>query len=236
MHGINNSFRDGAEQLTQLIVDLNIAGTPLLFSWPSEVAFLHGPDSYRKTLAIARKSEIYLSQAIDDVLPTQGHFDLLAHSMGTLMAFEMLRQTPPNAIISATSPSAQSPSVMLPNVILAAPDIGKKDFVAGREELIRVCHRLTVYCGMDKALYMSGLVNGDDRIGYCDAKKPPKEYLEGVEFVWVYGIFNDIFNHSYYVNTPSIIADLKRALSLTKGALVDPDSRQLPYREIFIHN
>jgi esterase/lipase superfamily enzyme len=237
VHGINNSFSDAAERLTQLVVDLNVKGTPLLFSWPSETGVpvvRVSPERYRNVLSNATTSEPYLAQAVEDVLSSQqDRFDLLAHSMGTLVAFDALRlQSPKN--VGTLDPSAPPPST-LPNVVLAAPDIGMKHFAAGREEFIRKARRLTVYCGRDRALFFSKQVNGDERLGYCGDPKQQNDYIEGVEFVRVYGNYRDPFSHSYYINSPPILNDMKQAISMEQGASAFPGSVRQPYREIFLN-
>jgi esterase/lipase superfamily enzyme len=240
VHGINNSFRDAAERLTQLVIDLKITGIPLLFSWPGENAAVPvvgiSGDSYRTTLAIARKSEPYASQAIDDVISFEAvPFDLLAHSMGTLVAFDMLKDRPVRGIIKALDRA--NPPQALPNVVFAAPDIGMKYFVAGREEVVRKIRSLTIYCSKDRALQASSVLNNEDRVGYCAAAKRQKDYMDGVEFVRVFGESKDAANHSYYINTPAVLGDIGHALS-TPDSPSPPDdftsAIRRPYREIFL--
>jgi esterase/lipase superfamily enzyme len=241
VHGINNTFRDAAERLTQLVVDLKITGIPLLFSWPGEnaaapVIGISG-DSYRATLAIARKSEPYASQAIDDIISFEAvRFDLLAHSMGTLVAFDVLKDRPARGIVG-TFDAANPPLLPLPSVVFAAPDIGMKDFVAGREEVVRKIGRLTIYCSKDRALQASSILNSEDRVGYCAAAKRQKDYMDGVEFVRVFGESKDAANHSYYINTPAVVGDIGRVLS-TPDSPSKPveftNAVRQPYREIFL--
>lgn len=238
VHGINNSFRDGAERLTQLVVDLNVAGIPLFFSWPGdgEIVPLIGvsPDSYRRTLAVAKKSEPYLSQAIDDLLPLDaGQFDLLAHSMGTLLVFDMLKQRPVKGV--GTFDPSKPPLLTLPNLVLAAPDIGLSEFASGREELVSKVRRLTIYCSQDRALFASRVVNGEERVGYCSDPKQRKDFMEGVEFVRVFGNFRDAASHSYYMNHPAIVSDIKRLLPAASVPSDFVNLVRMPYREIFLN-
>lgn len=233
VHGINNSFSDAAERLTQLVVDLNVKGTPVLFSWPSETGvpvMQVSPASYRSVLANARTSEPYLAQAVDDLLALQRHrFDLLAHSMGTLVAFDVLASQRSGG--SAPGKEEATAGSALPNVVLAAPDIGMRHFKDGRDEFVRKAQRLTIYCGRDRALYFSSIVNGDDRLGYCPDGKGKDDLVNGVEFVRVYGNYHDPFRHSYYINAPQIVKDIKRALSSERDPFA-PD--RSPYREILL--
>jgi esterase/lipase superfamily enzyme len=233
VHGIDNSFSDGAERLTQLVVDLNVKGTPVLFSWPSETGVpvvRLSPESYRSALANARTSEPYLAQAVDDLLASQRQrFDLLAHSMGTLVVFDVLASQPSSGARSGNE--AETAGSTLPNVVLAAPDIGMRHFKDARDEFVRKTQRLTIYCGRDGALYFSRIVNDDDRLGYCPDGKRKDDLPKDVEFVRVYGNYRDPFRHSYYINAPQVLTDIKRALSSERDR-TDPD-RQL-YREIFL--
>ncbi|MGJ4903584.1 alpha/beta hydrolase [Bradyrhizobium sp. HKCCYLS2058] len=229
VHGINESFRDGAEGLAQLVVDLEVKGVPLLFSWPADrtpvTVSTAADDAYRATLEMAQSSEPALRQSIDDFLSSDGdHFDLVAHSMGTLLALDVLAQRSP----VVNQASQYDPA---PNVVLAAPDIGVKYFSKVRERFVRKSRRLTIYCGLDRALMLSYWVNHEERLGFCGTPKQPKDYIEGVEFIRVLGNYRDVFSHSYYRNTPEILSDMKRALF---GRALD-DMQRVPYREIFLN-
>ncbi|MGY3487845.1 esterase/lipase superfamily enzyme [Bradyrhizobium sp. USDA 4011] len=236
VHGINNSFRDAVEHLTQLAVDLKVSGAPVLFSWPSETGtpiVRVSANSYKKVLENAKTSEPYLAQALQDILASQqNNFDVLAHSMGTLVAFDVLRSRPAKDV-GNSDPKASSPTA-LPNVVLAAPDIGMKHFNTWRDEFIRKSQRRTIYCGPDNALSWSKDVNKDERLGYCKDPKPVNDDVEGLEFVRVYGNFRDVWKHSYYLNVPQVVSDIKEALStgVDTGASRRSDR---PYREIFLN-
>jgi esterase/lipase superfamily enzyme len=231
VHGISNTFSDSAERLTQMVVDLNVKGTPVLFSWPSETGapvVSVTPESYRRALRNARTSEPYLAQAVSDILSSPSeHFDIIAHSMGTLVTFDVMRLKPPKGF------KLPPPPPMLPNIVLAAPDIGMKHFAAGREDFVKKARRLTVYCGRDVALFFSKQVNGDERLGYCSDAMHRKDLIEGVEFVRVYGNFRDVFAHSYFINTPQVVRDIRSALS-TNDATEITNAVRPPYREIFL--
>ena len=238
VHGINNSFSDAAERLTQLVVDLNVKGVPLLFSWPSETGapvIRVTPGAYIRVLSHARASEQYFAQAIDDVLGSHEYtFDLLAHSMGTLVAFDVLSSRPSKDVrsLDPVAPAAH----VLPNVVLAAPDIGMNYFTLRRDEFIRKSQRLTIYCGPDRALNFSKDVNGEERLGYCQEPKQQKDYIDGVEFVRLYGNFRDFWRHSYYLNSPQVLSDLKNALSMGSEVPASLPASHPPYREILLNN
>jgi esterase/lipase superfamily enzyme len=231
VHGINNSFRDGVERLSQLVVDLGVTGTPLLFSWPADetpVSIFSGSKAYKQTLVMARSSEKYFNYSLDDILSGGAdRFDLLAHSMGTLIAFDVLKSRP-MPTRTHQGPSGES---NLPNAVLAAPDIGMQDFMDGRIELLRRLGRLTVYCGPDLALDLSKITNGEARLGYCEKRKEQRDYVEGVQFVRVYGNFRDLLSHSYYGNIPEVVEDLKHTLMETGD-----NQTPTPYREIFLND
>lgn len=214
VHGLDNSFNDAAERLTQVSVDVQLSGVPILFSWPSDNIRMYPatplvgltPSTYLRTGTIATMSTPYLRQTITDLVEKVSvEFDVLAHSMGTLIATKTL---------AARSLSARrSETRSHPRLVLAAPDIAVGDFRGMRPDLVSKLRRVTVYCSDDLALSFSRRVNNSDsRVGSCKEKKEEKDLMEGIEFVRISGRTYDFPNHSYFINTPILLQDMRRIL------------------------
>jgi esterase/lipase superfamily enzyme len=99
----------------------------------------------------------------------------------------------------------------MPGLVLAAPDIGTKEFIDDfRTKLLQRTRTLTVYCADDLALYLSSRARkSDERLGYC---KQPKQLMSGIDMVAVTGPSLDIANHSYYLISPDMLNDIRRSL------------------------
>jgi esterase/lipase superfamily enzyme len=143
----------------------------------------------------------------------------------------MLRSSPdPRLSLTSVGP------IELPNVVFAAADMSSREFSSLRTSLLERAHRITVYCSDDTALVWSRWVNdSDERLGACVRPKDPKDLMEGISFVRVSGKIRDWANHSYYINSPEILADISRSLAGESQALTLPGVPvQTRYREIFL--
>ena len=90
VHGFNNSLNDARLRLTQIVADASFGGVPVVFSWPSRREFL----AYGGDREIATASRDSLEQVIRGLAAAPGveRVHVLAHSMGTWLAMESLRQ------------------------------------------------------------------------------------------------------------------------------------------------
>ncbi|MBY5933413.1 alpha/beta fold hydrolase [Tateyamaria omphalii] len=89
VHGFNNSFSDSAFRLAQLVDDLEIPGTHVAYSWPSR----GNPLGYEYD----RDSALFARDGLADLLRLirsagQPDIVLVAHSMGSALVMETLRQ------------------------------------------------------------------------------------------------------------------------------------------------
>jgi len=111
IHGFNNSFAEGIVRHAQLDHDLDSPGVSVHFSWPSAAS----PLGY----AHDRDSVLYSRDALESLLrglpSARGKIVLVAHSMGSQLAMETLRQ------VEIASPGWGKRN--LGAVILFSPDI-----------------------------------------------------------------------------------------------------------------
>ncbi len=91
IHGFNNKYEDSVFRLAQIVHDSGMQATPILFTWPSRAqltAYEYDKEStnYSRT---ALEQALRIAGAAD---PNVKDITILAHSMGTWLAMESLRQ------------------------------------------------------------------------------------------------------------------------------------------------
>lgn len=89
VHGFNNTFSEGLYRIAQLTHDLDLPGVAVHYSWPSAgnpLGYVHDRDSATFARDGLEELMVEVSKAgADNIL-------LVAHSMGTAVAMETLRQ------------------------------------------------------------------------------------------------------------------------------------------------
>lgn len=198
VHGFNTSYDEARFRLAQIVVDGRFGGAPALFTWPSTNSLL----DYGAAKENATISRDALARLIRDLtqVPDVGRVHILAHSMGSWLTMEALRQ---NAI--AYGPSAGD---KLGDVMLAAPDI---DLSVFRQQLARLdpSHIFVLVAANDRALSLSRTLAGDrQRLGALDPSSPAdRASLEGLG-VRVFDLTReaDIFvGHGAYADAPDAV-------------------------------
>jgi len=190
VHGFNNSLDDARFRLAQLAVDTKFGGIPVLFTWPSKAALLaYGADKESATAS----RDAYL-KLLEDLAaaPGIGRIHILAHSMGTWLTMETLRE----AALSG-SPDLHG---KLGNVMLAAPDI---DLSVFKQQIARLDpSHFSIYVSKDdRALQISSSLNGDRRLGSLDPFSDHDRDLVEKLGVGVFDISNlssDLIGHDNY--------------------------------------
>nr|WP_245260573.1 alpha/beta hydrolase [Mesorhizobium sp. L2C054A000] len=151
VHGFNNGFDDGVYRLTQIAHDTEYPGTPILFSWASSgktTGYIYDKDSanaarddLEATLRMLAKTKVK-------------SIDIIAHSMGTWVTMEALRQL---AITGDRDLDGK-----LGRVVLASPDIDVDVF---KKQMIRYGKPdrpfVILLSADDRALRLSSLLSGD---------------------------------------------------------------------------
>lgn len=161
VHGYNTLYEEAVYWLAQIVNDSGFKGTAVLFAWPSRgKAPLYLADREASTY-----SRDYLEQALMQMstLPEVKEIDILAHSMGTWLAVETLRQAKMNGNGDFKG--------KLGEVILASPDLDVTVFRTQLDVIGRLPQPMTVLVsGDDKALALSTKLAGDvDRVGRVTA-------------------------------------------------------------------
>jgi esterase/lipase superfamily enzyme len=211
VHGFDTTFNNAASTVVQLVLDLDVEGVPLFFSWPSD--HLHDetslPLQYSRVKRLAEDSRPYAVLAMDALADGIGRrFEMIAHSMGTDIAA--------NAVLLREAARTATSGPSIPHtIVLAAPDISTRTFDTKlRPGLVRSDRHIVVYCSEDWALWFSRRTNGsDDRLGYCGTRLTIKPLMKGVDLVAVRGRISEFFRHSYYLSEQRILDDMRSALA-----------------------
>ncbi|WP_245486193.1 alpha/beta hydrolase, partial [Mesorhizobium sp. M5C.F.Ca.IN.020.29.1.1] len=207
VHGFNNGFDDGIYRLTQIAHDTKYPGTPVLFSWASSgktTGYI-----YDKESANAARDD--LEETLRMLAKTKAKsIDIIAHSMGTWVTMEALRQL---AITGDRNLSDK-----LGYVILASPDIDVDVF---KKQMIRYGKPdkpfAILLSGDDRALRLSSLISGDKpRVGdYGDAADLASYGVSVIDLTKTKG--GDRLNHAKFADNPFLVQLLGDRLRAPAG-------------------
>lgn len=164
VHGYNNSFQESLFRTAQLVADAKAGGSAVLFSWPSK-AELTGYIADKDAVTFSRDALAHVIARVSAEGGVRG-VKLIAHSMGSWLAVEVVRQLR----IAADMRSL----VKLNDVTLAAPDIDTDVFLQQLRVIGRLRSPITVLVSKDdQALSFSRLLAGGQlRAGAADINDP----------------------------------------------------------------
>jgi esterase/lipase superfamily enzyme len=163
VHGFNTNFQEALFRLTQMAVDADVGGAPILFAWPSE-AKLTGylADKDAVTASRDQLAQVLTMLARD---PAVGEVTVIAHSMGAWLTVEAVRQlrlAHSDAVIGRL------------RIVLAAPDIDVDVFRTQMAVIGPLSPPMTVLVSRDDiALSVSSLIARErPRLGMIDVDDP----------------------------------------------------------------
>jgi esterase/lipase superfamily enzyme len=201
VHGFNNRYGDAVYRFAQIVHDSDADAAPILFTWPSAGRlFDYNYD---------RESTIYSRDGLETVLrflaedPQVSEITVLAHSMGTWLAMESLRQM-------AIRDGRVAPKIK--NVILASPDIDVDVFGRQFQDLGDRHPKFTVFVSRDdRALAVSRFVAGNvNRLGQIDPEAEPyrseatKDGISFIDLTRLKAPGGDL-NHDKFASSPEIV-------------------------------
>ena len=209
VHGFNTAYDEARFRLAQIATDSGFTGVPILFTWPSQNrAFAYGAD---KDNATASRDDLTTVLSELGTMPGVGRIHILAHSMGTWLTMEALRES---AIAGRGDLSGH-----LGEVMLAAPDI---DLAVFKQQFARVgaFARVSIFAAADdKALNISSALAGDrQRVGALNLNdKAQREEIAKLG-VRVYDLSNtdtgDFFRHGTFAAAPAAIRAIGAQLAM----------------------
>jgi esterase/lipase superfamily enzyme len=199
IHGFNNTYEDSVFRFAQIVHDSGMQATPILFTWPSRARLA--------AYAYDRESTNYSRTALEQTLrvmaqdPAVTDITILAHSMGTWLAMESLRQM-------GIRDGHVNPKIH--NVILASPDIDIEVFAKQFVEMGTPRPKFTIFVSQDdRALAASSFITGGGRLGGINpAEEPYRSRLEraGITAIDLTKVKSgDSMNHGKFAESPQIV-------------------------------
>lgn len=200
VHGFNNRYEDAVYRFAQIVNDSGADVAPILFTWPSRASIFDY--NYDK------ESTNYSRDALEEMLqaiaenPRVGDVTIMAHSMGTWLAVEALRQM-------AIRDGRVEPKIR--NVVLASPDLDVDVFSRQFQSLGRDKPQFTIFVSRDdRALNLSRRISGSvDRLGQVDPTVEPyrTEFEKaGINVIDLTAVASgDSLNHGKFAESPLVV-------------------------------
>ncbi|WHO73072.1 alpha/beta hydrolase [Rhizobium sp. BT03] len=200
VHGFNNRYEDAVYRFAQIVHDSHADVAPVVFTWPSRASIFDY--NYDK------ESTNYSRDALEELLtrtaanPAVSDVTIMAHSMGTWLTVEALRQM---AIRNGHVASK------INNVILASPDLDVDVFGRQFVSLGKDKPHFTIFVSRDdRALALSRRISGNvDRLGQIDpSAEPYRSKLEAagitvLDLTKLKG--GDRLNHGKFAESPEVV-------------------------------
>lgn len=203
VHGFNNRYEDAVYRFAQIVHDSKTDAAPIIFTWPSRASVFDYSYDKESTNYSRDALEELLRAAVDT--PEVGEITIMAHSMGTWLAVETLRQM---AIRDGRVPKK------IQQVILASPDLdvdvfGQQLRAIGKD--IGDRPQFTLFVSRDdRALTLSRRISGNvDRLGQINpAEEPYRTMLEkqGITVLDLTALKSgDRLNHGKFAESPEVV-------------------------------
>lgn len=232
IHGFNTDFREAVDALTNLMITARYPSTPFLVSWPSEGRLWENDISewrlrrslglnYEHDRRMVTESCTTIHNALSAILQKYGagQVDLVIHSMGNQLFFEMLNGCGANQLAWPVNDD-----VPFRYLILSAPDVAVSSFQSGLALYASHATKTFIYgTENDLVLRVSRYVNrsvGDqtddeiNRLGFFDRPPLDADHVNWINTITVDGASqNAPLNHSHYVNTAPVRKDIAMILN-----------------------
>jgi esterase/lipase superfamily enzyme len=201
VHGFKQTFETAALDAAYLSDSIKFNGQTLLFSWPSKAGLFD--------YAYDRDSAMWSRDALERVLrsivevPNGGRVHIVAHSMGTMLALESLRQ-----VYARYGDTVAS---RIGAIVFASPDIDMDVFSSSIQRIGPLAGKITVIAATnDRALALSGqLAGGMTRVGA--AEKAAIEKL-GVRVVDASREGWGLINHDLFLSNAEVQRVIRRSI------------------------
>lgn len=201
VHGFKQTFETAALDAVQLSDGIRFRGQTMAFSWPSRTGLFD--------YAYDRDSAMWSRDGLERVLlsivaaPGSGRIHIVAHSMGTMLVLESLRQ-----LYARYSDAAAQ---RIGAVVFAAPDIDMDVFSSAINRIGPIARKITVVAATnDRALALSSrLAGGMTRVGA--AEKAAIEQL-GVRVIDASQAGWGIINHDLFLSNAEVQSVIRRSI------------------------
>ncbi|MFC5386012.1 alpha/beta hydrolase [Aquamicrobium segne] len=214
VHGYNTGFDAGVYRAAQIVHDSGYPGTAVLFSWASGGSTTSYV--YDKESASAARDQLEITLRL---LAQSGarRIDVVAHSMGTWVTMETLRQL---ALTGNRDLGGK-----LGDVVLASPDIDVDVFKSQMQRYGKPQKPFILLLSKDdRALRLSGILAGSrPRVGdYANASAELERYgVTVIDLSTAKGA--DSFNHTKFADNPAMVQMLGQHLREDDGFASERD-------------
>lgn len=206
VHGFKQTFETAALDAAHLSDGIKFRGRSMVFSWPSKAGLFD--------YAYDRDSAMWSRDDFERVLsslvsaPGGGRVQIVAHSMGTMLTLESLRQLYARYGDTVTS--------KIGTVVFAAPDIDMDVFTSAIHRIGPLAGKITVIAATnDRALALSGhIAGGMTRVGA--AEKAVIQRL-GVRVVDASQEGWSIINHDLFLSSAEVQREIRRSIDGTSA-------------------
>jgi esterase/lipase superfamily enzyme len=201
IHGFNTTFETAALDAARLSDGIRFRGETMLFSWPSKAKlFDYG---YDRESAMWSRDELERVLSLLMASPAVGRIHVVAHSVGTMLSMESLRQ------IYARHGMAIADKIGA--VIFASPDIDMDVFTSSVERIPPLAPKITVVTATnDRALAVAGwLAGGTTRVGAAEKSQLEKLGLRVIDASaegW------GLINHDLFLSNAQVRLVIRRAV------------------------
>jgi esterase/lipase superfamily enzyme len=180
LHGYNYSYQEALFRLAQMASDSGVGGSPILFDWPSQ-ASLAGYVADKDSVTYSRDD---LVELLSDLSKSNVKTTILAHSMGSWLAMESIRQL---SLMGRTRVLAD-----IDQLVLAAPDINIDVLRKQLKVTSRLSNPIVILTSKDdKALALSRRISGSlETAGTLDVNDPRTKELSKVDNLTIVDISN----------------------------------------------
>jgi esterase/lipase superfamily enzyme len=204
VHGFKQTFETAALDAARLSDAIRFRGQTMVFSWPSKAGLFD--------YAYDRDSAMWSRDGFERVLssivsaPGTSRVHIVAHSMGTMLTLESLRQLYARYGDTVTG--------RIGAVVFAAPDIDMDVFSSSINLIGPLAGKITVIAATnDRALALSGrIAGGMTRVGA--AEKTTIERL-GVRVIDASDAGWGIINHDLFLSNAEVQRVIRRSIDAT---------------------
>jgi esterase/lipase superfamily enzyme len=205
IHGFNQSFEQAALDAARLADGVKFRGETILFTWPSKAALLD--------YIYDRDSAMWSRDALESMLvellqhPAVDNIHVVAHSMGTMLSVEALRQL--------HARFGEAAALKIGAIVLAAPDIDIDVFASTVKRIGGLAQRITVLTSVnDRALGIATkLAGGVTRVGAAE-----KERLEalGLRVIDASQFSGSGINHDLFLSNEQVRLQVRQAIDQSR--------------------
>jgi esterase/lipase superfamily enzyme len=201
VHGFNQTFETAALDAARLSDAIKFRGRTMAFSWPSRAELLN--------YAYDRDSEMFSRDYFERVLssivsaPGTGRVHIVAHSMGTMLALESVRQLYARYGDTVTS--------KIGAVVLAARDIDMDVFSSAISPIGPLAGKITVIASTnDRASALSGrIAGGMTRVGAAEKaaiERLAARVIDASDSGW------GLINHDLFLSNAEVQRVIRRSI------------------------